>query len=99
MRAARQRVFDVAVLEPERVKSEWRLERLLLEVEDERLSTHEFRPSLRHSLACDRRACGRSSPLYVARKVASRWRGCRCGHSLLVSLDVELIVHQKGGSW
>ena len=57
------------------------------------------RPFLHRSLACERRACCRSSPLYVARRVASRWRGCRCGRSLLVALDVTLVVHQRGGSW
>ena len=39
------------------------------------------RPFLHHSLACESRTCYRSSLLYVARRVASRWRGCRCGRS------------------
>jgi len=56
-------------------------------------------PFLHHSLACACRACCRSSPVYVAPRVASRWRGCRCGRSLLVALDAALVVHQRGGSW
>ena len=55
-------MFDVGVLELERVKSECRLERLRRdedEVEEERLiNKAESRPFLRRSLACDRRACG-----------------------------------------
>ena len=33
--------------------------------------------------------------MFVARRVASRWRDCRCGRSLLVVLDAKLVVHQK----
>ena len=46
---ARRRVFDVSVLEPERVKSECRLERVRLdedEVEEERLSNKAHQASL-----------------------------------------------------
>jgi hypothetical protein len=60
---------------------------------------HESRPFLHHCLVCVRRACGRSSLLYVARKVASRWRDGRCGRSMLVVLDAKLVVRQRGGSW
>ena len=60
---------------------------------------HESRPFLHRSLVCERRACCRSSLLFVAGRVASRWRDGRCGRSLLVVLDAKLFVHQRGGSW
>ena len=52
---ARCRVFDVGVLEPERVKSECRLERLRLdedEVEEERLSNKARISSILASFSC-----------------------------------------------
>ena len=60
---------------------------------------HGSRPFLNRSLVCERRACCQSSLLFVARRVASRWRDCRCGRSLLLVLDAKLVVHRIGGSW
>ena len=48
---------------------------------------HGSHPFLHRSLVCERRACCRSSLLFIARRVVSRWRNCRCGRSLLVALD------------
>ena len=55
MRAAQRMVFDVGVLEPERVKSECRLEWLLLVedgVEEERLSNKARISSILASFSC-----------------------------------------------
>ena len=60
---------------------------------------HGSHPFLHCSLVCEHRACCRSSLLFVVQRVASWWRDCRCGRSLLVVLGAKLFVHRTGGSW
>ena len=59
----------------------------------------ESPPSLHLPPSFGRKACCRSSLLYVLRSVVCRWRGCRCALAILIVRLAFVVVDRRLTLW